>query len=90
MASRAEETSARWLRLREAARYSAIGEKRLVALADAGTVRGFQDPDSGRHDWVFDRVSIDEYRLGQAADSSGGKVNLAVQEILAVRRGRKR
>jgi len=56
----------RWLTLREAAHYSAIGEARLVSMAKAGTVKGFQDMDEGRHGWIFDRLSIDQYREGQA------------------------
>ena len=55
----------RWLRLKEAARYSAIGRKRLVALALDGRIKGFQDPDSNRGDWIFDRLSIDAYREAQ-------------------------
>jgi hypothetical protein len=50
------------MRLKEAARYSAVGRKRLVTLAQEGAVKGWQDPDSGRGDWIFDRLSIDNYR----------------------------
>jgi hypothetical protein len=56
---------ARWLKLRDAAAYSGIGKHRLINLAELGEIRGFQDPDSGRHDWVFDRLSIDQYRENQ-------------------------
>lgn len=56
----------RWLSLKEAAWYSKIGLKRLVRLANDGHIKGFQDPDSQRHDWIFDRYSIDEYRENQA------------------------
>ena len=55
----------RWLRLKEAARYSAIGKQRLITLARDGQIKGFQDPDSGRGDWIFDRLSIDVYREAQ-------------------------
>ncbi len=42
--------------------YSAIGKQRLISLAQDGHIKGFQDPDSGRGDWIFDRLSIDAYR----------------------------
>jgi len=56
----------RWLKLKPAAYYSAIGEKRLKKLADKGVIIGFCDPDSGRKDWIFDRISIDKYRERQS------------------------
>ena len=56
----------RWLKLKDASKWSAIGQKRLVQLALDGVVTGFKDPDSGRSEWIFDRYSIDDYRLGQA------------------------
>lgn len=62
-----QETAGRWLKLKEAALYSSIGRKRLVQLAENGRVTGFQDPDSGRGDWIFDRQSLDEYRLIQSS-----------------------
>ena len=57
---------ARWMSLREAAYYSHIGQKRLIALAESGNVSGFRDPDSMRGDWIFDRNSLDAYRENQA------------------------
>jgi hypothetical protein len=64
----AQETTGRWLKLKEAALYSSIGRKRLVQLAENGKVTGFQDPDSGRGDWIFDRQSLDDYRLMQSSE----------------------
>lgn len=55
----------RWMRLKMAAWYSAIGKQRLIALAQDGHIKGFQDPDNGRGDWIFDRLSIDAYREAQ-------------------------
>lgn len=55
----------RWLKVREAAYYSGIGRDRLKDLAAAGRIKGFQDPDSGRGDWIFDRRSLDQYRENQ-------------------------
>lgn len=57
----------RWLKLREAARYSAISQKKLIELAREGLVRGFQDPDHGRKHWIFDRLTIDSFRESQAS-----------------------
>jgi hypothetical protein len=59
--------SPRWLKLKEAARYSAIGKDRLKQLAQAGEIVGFSDPDTKRGDWIFDRQSLDRYRLNQAS-----------------------
>ena len=56
----------RWLPLKAAAKYSAIGRHRLKSLARDGAIAGFPDPDSGRGDWIFDRLSIDKYREAQA------------------------
>ena len=55
----------RWIKLKEATNYAAIGKARLISLAVAGVIRGAQDPDSKRGDWIFDRLSIDEYREAQ-------------------------
>ena len=55
----------RWLKLKDAARYSAIGRHRLMNLAAGGKIIGFKDSENGRNDWVFDRNSLDEYRLSQ-------------------------
>ncbi len=53
----------RWLKLSAAAKYSGYGIARLRQLALDGLIRGYKDPDSTRGDWIFDRESIDEYRL---------------------------
>lgn len=60
----------RWLRKKNAAKYSAIGQKRLIQLAKDGVIVGFPDPDHGNHHWIFDRYSLDAYRKAQAADSA--------------------
>ena len=59
----------RWMKKRAASDYSSIGVKRLVELAVSGVIRGTQDPDSGRGDWIFDCYLIDEYRESQMAVS---------------------
>ncbi len=64
----AVQISARWLKAKAAAAYSAIGVKRLKQLADEGKIAGFPDPDSGRGDWIFDRDSLDRYRENQAGN----------------------
>ena len=55
----------RWIKLKEATQYASIGKARLISLAVSGVIRGAQDPDSKRGDWIFDRLSIDEYRDAQ-------------------------
>jgi len=56
---------ARWLSLKEAARYAHLGRDRLKAAARSKLIRGFKDPDSKRGDWIFDRQSLDDYRNSQ-------------------------
>jgi len=58
---------ARWIKTKEATQSAAIGKARLIQLAISGVVRGAQDPDSKRGDWIFDRISIDEYREAQVS-----------------------
>jgi len=58
-------TTARWIKLKEATQYGRIGKARLIQLAVSGVIRGAQDPDSKRKDWIFDRQSIDSYREAQ-------------------------
>jgi len=56
-----------WLTLREAASEYHIGEHRLIHLAKTEKkIKGFQDPDSKRNDWLFERKSLDRYRDDQA------------------------
>ena len=77
----------RWLRAKEAARYSSIGAKRLKTLAqdDSSPVVGFPDPDSGRGDWIFDRVSLDDYRLAQAGQEAVQEAALDVLDRSGLR-----
>lgn len=56
----------RWMKLEIAAFYSGIGKERLKSLAMDGRIKGFQDPDSKRGDWIFDKNSLDIYRENQA------------------------
>jgi hypothetical protein len=60
----------RWLKLKEASKYASIGMKRLKRLALERVIKGFPDPENGRHDWIFDRLSLDAYREGQMSDST--------------------
>ena len=70
----------RWLKLKAATRYAAIGKHRLIELSRSGVVRGFQDPDSRRGDWIFDRMSLDAYREGQAVEPTNREKALAIIE----------
>ena len=58
----------RWLSLKLAAKYSNYGEKKLIELAQTTPpkIRGFRDPELGKNPWVFDKDSIDLYRLEQS------------------------
>ncbi|WDP90477.1 MAG: hypothetical protein HUN04_12555 [Desulfobacter sp.] len=53
----------RWMKLKLAMEYSGYGRLQLLNLAIQKEIVGYQDPDSKRGDWVFDKNSIDEYRL---------------------------
>ena len=70
----------RWFTLKEAAEYSAIGKHRLVEMAKIGKIKGAQDMDSGRHDWIFDRLSIDAYREAQILVSPAREKALAIMK----------
>ena len=69
---------ARWLKLKAAAAYSAIGKTRLKQLAKSGAVVGFPDPESKRRDWIFDKNSLDEYRIGQSGAGFVKQKTLAI------------
>lgn len=60
----------RWIKLKEATEYASICKARLKELASSGVIRGAKDPDSRRGDWIFDRISIDEYREAQMSSAS--------------------
>lgn len=70
----------RWLSLKLAARYSNYGEKKLIELAQTTPpkIKGFRDPELGKNPWVFDKESIDRYRLEQSllADRSDEALDL--------------
>ena len=66
----------RWMKLPIAARYSGYGMSKLKTLAKEGRIRGYQDPDSNRGDWIFDKESIDEYRLLPCFDQDQTAVDI--------------
>ena len=53
----------RWLKLSAAVQYSGYGRSKILSLAKKKRLIGYQDPDSERGDWIFDKESIDDYRL---------------------------
>ncbi|MDM7988631.1 MAG: hypothetical protein QUS13_15000 [Smithella sp.] len=67
-------TGARWLKLLQASTYASIGKHKLKALAKKGVIVGYSDPDSKRGDWIFDRESLDKYRLRQAPQNIEEKI----------------
>ncbi len=56
----------RWLKLTAASQYASIGKDRLKTLASEKKIIGYQEPDA-RGDWIFDKESIDNYRLSIVA-----------------------
>jgi len=73
----------RWLKLRDAAKYSAIGINRLRQMGREGIIIGFPDPDNRRGDWVFDRNSLDAYRESQIRPTAKSVVKKQASEILS-------
>ncbi|MFH1152202.1 MAG: hypothetical protein V1793_00155 [Pseudomonadota bacterium] len=68
----------RWLGVQEATAYAKLGRGKLKRLIKEGAIRGYQDPDSSRGDWIVDRLSLDEYRMAPIEMSSARE-----KEILA-------
>ena len=60
--------SPRWLKLGSATKYAAIHKDKLKRLAEDGYVIGYRDPTTTRGDWIFDKNSLDDYRLGQSKE----------------------
>ena len=59
----------RWLTMKQAAVYASLGQKRLILLAKSKAIVGFQDDSCKTRPWIFDKESIDAFRLGQAQGS---------------------
>lgn len=75
----------RWLKLKQAAIYSSIGQNKLIKLSQIGKLLGFQDTDSKRKDWIFDKRSIDKYRLNQSkTDNNNRKIALEIVNSLEI------
>jgi hypothetical protein len=72
----------RWLSLKQAAEYAHLGQKRLKQLAHEGLITGGQDPESGRGDWIFDRDSLDQYRIKQ--HKSQTEADLEIRKALGI------
>lgn len=63
----------RWLRLADAVQYSGLSKGRLKEMALAREIVGGQDPGDRRGrdsegTWIFDRLSIDRWRLNQLGE----------------------
>jgi hypothetical protein len=58
----------RWLKLKSAAKYSSIGQKKLIQLAQLRKIDGFQDDSLKTKPWIFDKNSIDKYRSKQSEE----------------------
>ena len=67
----------RWLKLKEATQYAKINKARLIDLAKSGIIKGHQDQDNKRGDWVFDKMSIDNYREAQMTKMDTRQKSLA-------------
>ncbi len=74
----------RWMKLKQAVKYSGIGRDRLKRLAKEGRVQGYKCPESGRGDWYFDRLSIDSYHEYQIEISSPKQIVIDILEDLCV------
>jgi len=74
----------RWMKLKQAAIYSSIGQKDLIHLARSKRIAGFQDKNLETKPWIFDRESIDQYRAGQM-DHSDKKEKRALEIVQSLR-----
>ena len=72
----------RWLGVKQAVVYARLGKEKLKKLAKEGKIKGYADPESKRGDWIFDRKSIDQYRLSPLEFSTAKE-----KEILAKFKG---
>lgn len=77
-------TTARWIKLKEATEYGKVGKARLIQLAISGVIKGAQDPDSKRKDWIFDRSSIDSYREAQMSGMDARQKGLAIMREINI------
>lgn len=68
----------RWLSLKEAAKYSSIGEGRLVRMVEEGSIKGCQDEGHGRAAWILDKLSIDTYYENQMSGPTIRERTLAI------------
>ena len=68
----------RWFKLKAAVQYSGIARERLKRLAKEGRIQGYKCPESGRGDWYFDRISIDQYHEHQIEISSPKQIVLDI------------
>jgi hypothetical protein len=68
----------RWIKLNAAAAYSAIGKTRLKQLARDRKIIGYPDPENKRGDWIFDKHSLDEYRIDQSGRRIVRQKSLAI------------
>ncbi len=59
----------RWMKLTAAVQYSGYSRAQLLKLTKRRDITGYQDPDSDRGDWIFDKESIDEYRMSHVYSS---------------------
>ena len=72
----------RWLPIKSAAFYSAIGKDRLKELAESGEVVGNMDPTDKRGTWIFDRESLDKYRETQSGQTAIDAAVINLKESL--------
>lgn len=68
----------RWVGLKRAAQYASLGEHELIRLAKNGDIVGFQDRRKKTRPWIFDRQSLDEFRMCQYTDKKKKARDFAV------------
>jgi len=74
----------RWFKLKAAVQYSGIARERLKRLAKEGRIQGYKCSESGRGDWYFDRISIDQYHEHQIEISSPKQIVLDILNDLCL------
>ncbi len=72
-----------WMKLKQAALYSNIGQKELVHLATQNKIDGFQDMSLKTKPWIFRKESIDKYRMAQCLDFQNSEVGEIAVDIIS-------
>jgi len=78
------DTYPRWMSIKDAKKYSPLGETLLLRLLDAGKIKGGRVVDDKRKTRFIDRLSLDRYMESMCETSTVEKEALAICEELGI------